>query len=71
MSTQRKLACGEIPTIADLEAAGAYAGSLIDATWAELTHANYAPDDEEGRKHVAEKLQQLEQRRLEYFGRSA
>ena len=62
---------GEIPSIEQLEAAGADAGALMDATRAELERAIESAQDKATRTAFADQLKALEQRHREYFGGNA
>jgi hypothetical protein len=59
---------GQLPTIADLDAAGADAGALIDATRWELARAIGSSRDAATVRSLAEQVVTLEKLRDEYFG---
>lgn len=62
------LAPGQIPTIADLESAGADAGALMDATRWELERAIGAARDRSTKQGLADGLKRLDRLHDEYFG---
>lgn len=62
---------GEIPTFAELEAAGVDAGALMDATRRELEGALAASQDRATRSHYAQALKDLDRQHAGYFGGEA
>lgn len=57
-----------IPTIDQLEAAGADAGAIMDAARAELEQAIAAAPDKARRAELAQDVKALDRRHREFFG---
>ena len=63
----KKLAAGELPTIADLVEAGTDAGALIDATRWELERAIGSTRDKATKQAIAEQIKALDKLQANYF----
>ena len=63
----RNPGAGSIPTVADLEAAGADAGALLDAAEAELERACAAAQDKATRRALSDDVNAVQAMREAYF----
>jgi hypothetical protein len=60
-----------VPTFAELESAGADAGSLLDATEAELERAIPMARNPADRSYFADQVKRVRQQRARWFGGEA